>query len=181
MGRPPRSNELKGDEPLMVISLAVVGMYVLLVGVASFLERPVGSGLDALQLNALIRMGSAALGIAALLATHGISLPAPPSLLAGLGIGVLAGAGSICYCLALNYLLVLVVVSLANLYLVITVLLGVAILHENVTLLKVAALVLTVTGALLLTRAPAKHGIHASGDAMQQTHRFWAFGILGPM
>jgi drug/metabolite transporter (DMT)-like permease len=179
MGGTLRSKVFKGDEPLMVISLAAVGMYVLLVGVASFLERPVGSGFDALQLNALIRMGSAALGIAALLATHGISLPAPPSLLAGLGIGVLAGSGSICYCLALNYLPVSVVVSLANLYIVITVLLGVAILHENVTLLKVAALVLTVTGALLLTQAPVKHGIHVSGDAIQQTHRLWAFGILG--
>jgi drug/metabolite transporter (DMT)-like permease len=179
MGGTLRSKVFKGDEPLVVISLAAVGMYVLLVGVASFLEHPVGRGFDALQLNALIRTGSAALGIAALLATHGISLPAPPSLLAGLGIGVLAGAGSICYCLALNYLPVSVVVSLANLYIVITVLLGVAILHENVTLLKVAALVLTVTGALLLTRAPAKHGTDSSEDTARQTHRLWAFGILG--
>jgi hypothetical protein len=99
MARPPRSKVFKGDEPLVVISLAAIGMYVLLVGVASFLERPVGRGFDALQLNALIRTGSAALGVAALLAAHGISLPAAPSLLAGLGIGVLAGAGSICYCL----------------------------------------------------------------------------------
>jgi hypothetical protein len=55
----------------MVISLAAVGTYVLLVGVASFLERPVGRSFDALQLNALIRIGSANLGVAALLATHG--------------------------------------------------------------------------------------------------------------
>jgi drug/metabolite transporter (DMT)-like permease len=163
----------------MVISLAAVGMYVLLVGVASFLERPVGRGSDAIQLNALIRVGSAVLGVAALLATHGVSLPAAPSLLAGLGIGVLAGAGSICYCLALNNLPVSVVVSLANLYIVMTVLLGVAILHENITLLKSAALVLTVTGALFLTRGPAKHGVHVSEPTIHRTHRFWAFAILG--
>ena len=123
----------------MMIALAAIGAYVLLVGVASFLERPVGKGFDALQLNALIRIGSAALGIVALLAAHGVSLPPTPSLLAGLGIGVLAGAGSICYCLALNYLPVSVVVSLANLYIVITVLLGVAFLHENITLLKIVS------------------------------------------
>jgi uncharacterized membrane protein len=163
----------------MMIALAAVGAYVLLVGVASFLERPVGKAFDALQLNALIRIGSAALGLAALLAAHGMSLPATPSLLAGLGIGVLAGAGSICYCLALNYLPVSVVVSLANRYIVITVLLGVVFLHENITLLKIAALALTVTGALLLTHGPARHGTHALERPTQRTHRFWAFGILG--
>jgi len=45
----------------VVIALAAIGAYVLLVGVASFIEVPVGRGLDALQLNALIRIGSAAL------------------------------------------------------------------------------------------------------------------------
>jgi hypothetical protein len=37
-----RSKLHKGDESLMVISLAAVAMYVLLVGVASFLKCPVG-------------------------------------------------------------------------------------------------------------------------------------------
>jgi hypothetical protein len=37
-----RSKLHKGDELLMVISLAAVAMYVLLVGVASFLKCPVG-------------------------------------------------------------------------------------------------------------------------------------------
>ncbi|MGI8825677.1 MAG: hypothetical protein ACR2JC_08535 [Chloroflexota bacterium] len=42
----------------MVISLAAIGMYVLLVGVASFLESPGGRGFDALQLNVLTRTGN---------------------------------------------------------------------------------------------------------------------------
>jgi drug/metabolite transporter (DMT)-like permease len=142
----------------MVIALAAIGAYVLLVGVASFIESPLGRGFDALQLNALIRIGSATLAIAALLAVHGISVPAAFPLAAGLGIGVLAGAGSICYCFALNDLPVSLVVSVANLSIVVTIALGVAILHETVAPLKIAALLLTVAGALALSRAPAKHG-----------------------
>ncbi len=134
----------------------------LLVGVASFIESPAGRGFDALQLNALIRIGSAVLAIAALLAVHGFSLPAPLSLAAGLGIGLLAGAGSICYCFALNYLPVSLVVSVANLSIVVTIALGVAILHESVAPLKIVALVLTVAGALALSRAPPRQGAKAS-------------------
>ncbi|MGI8968824.1 MAG: hypothetical protein ACR2GA_06945 [Chloroflexota bacterium] len=66
----------------MVIALSAIGAYVLLVGVASFIESPVGRRFDALQLNALIRLGSAALAIAAFLVVHGSSLPAPLSLAA---------------------------------------------------------------------------------------------------
>jgi hypothetical protein len=40
------------------LSLGYVAVYVVLVGVASFIESPVGRGYDAFQLNALIRSGS---------------------------------------------------------------------------------------------------------------------------
>jgi len=175
----------------VVIALAAIGAYVLLVGVASFIEVPVGRGLDALQLNALIRIGSAALAVAALLAVHGFSLPAARSLAAGIGIGLLAGAGSICYCFALNDLPVSLVVSVANLSIVVTIALGVAILHENVAPLKIAALVLTVAGALALSRPPAKHGVQppkaaapatdgvqSAGAAASPHHRVRGFSLL---
>lgn len=143
----------------MVIALAAIGAYVLLVGVASFIESPVGRGFDALQLNALIRIGSATLAIAAFLVVHGLSLPAPLAVAAGTGIGLVAGGGSICYCFALNYLPVSLVVSVANLSIVVTIALGAAILHENVAPLKIAALILTIAGALALSRPPARHGV----------------------
>ncbi|MGI8825692.1 MAG: EamA family transporter [Chloroflexota bacterium] len=175
----------------MIISLAAIGAYVLLVGVASFIEVPVGRGFDALQLNALIRVGSSVLAVAALLAVHGINLPAPLSLAAGIGIGMLAGAGSICYCFALNYLPVSLVVSVANLSIVVTIALGVAILHENIGPLKIAALVLTVAGALALSRPPAKHGVQPPesatpakygvephDDAASSHHRVPGFSLL---
>ena len=41
-------------------SLGYVAVYVALVGVASFIEKPAGRGFGAFQLNALIRAGSLA-------------------------------------------------------------------------------------------------------------------------
>ncbi|PZS07474.1 MAG: hypothetical protein DLM70_03505 [Chloroflexi bacterium] len=87
----------------MAIALAAIGAYVLLVGVASFIESPVGRGSSPSSSMPPIRIGGAVLAIAALLAVQGITLPAPLSLAAGLGIGLLTGAGSICYYFALNY------------------------------------------------------------------------------
>ena len=42
------------------VSLGYVAVYVALVGVASFVEKPAGRGFGAFQLNALIRAGSLA-------------------------------------------------------------------------------------------------------------------------
>ena len=59
----------------MISSLGFVTVYVVLVGVASFIERPAGRGLGAFQLNELIRGGSLVAALAALIATHGLVLP----------------------------------------------------------------------------------------------------------
>jgi bacterial/archaeal transporter family protein len=143
----------------VAFSFACIGAYVLLLGVASFIERPVGKGFSAFQLNVLIRGGGLIVGVAAVLVVHGIGLPAPQLLLAGVGIGVIAGSASICYCLALDYLPVSVVVAVANLYIVVTILLGVVILHEAVTPLKIASLAMTLIGVLVLSYSPGRHGV----------------------
>jgi hypothetical protein len=77
------------------LSFGYVAVYAVLVGVASFIESPVGHGLGAFQLNALIRTGSLAAAVIALVAVHGLSLPAGGPALAGLGIGLLTGVGSL--------------------------------------------------------------------------------------
>src|SRR5438876_9704999 len=105
----------------MILSFGYVALFVVLVGVASFIESPVGRGFGAFQLNALIRAGSLAAGAVALFAVHGLTLPVGPAVWAGLGIGLIMGVGSICYCLSLNYLPVSLVVTFANLYIVITI------------------------------------------------------------
>ena len=44
--------------PSALLSLGYVAIYVVLVGVASFIEKPAGRGFGDFQLNALIRSGS---------------------------------------------------------------------------------------------------------------------------
>lgn len=183
----------------MILALAAIGAYVLLVGGASFLESP-DRGFDAVQLNGLVRFGSAALSVAVLVAIHGISMPPPLWLAAGLGLGLVAGAGSICYVFALNFLPVSLVVAVSNLSIVVTVVLGAAILRESVGLLKIGALVLTVVGALALSRAsakksktavsgkhrelsstvaaPARHGVRPAQPGASRENRLPGYGLL---
>lgn len=162
----------------MSVSFAYIGAYVLLVGVASFVESPVGRGFSAFQLNALIRIGGLVVGIVALVAVHGLAFPSSLPLLAGLGIGIIDGVGSICYCLALDYLTVSVVVACANLYLVVTVLLGIAILHEAITAWKIAGLVLTLTGVLFLSYTPGRFGVDAEKGDTEMYLRVLPFAIM---
>src|SRR5947209_5884045 len=96
-----RARIAKGNALLVSpVRFACIGAYVLLLGVASFVERPVGKGFSAFQLNVLIRGRGVMVGVAALVVIHGIGLPAPQLLLAGVGIGIIAGSASICYSLA---------------------------------------------------------------------------------
>jgi drug/metabolite transporter (DMT)-like permease len=153
----------------MAFSLACIAVYVLLVGVASFIEVPVGHGLSAFQLNALIRLGSLAAAAGAFFAFHGLALPTGGSALVGIGIGLVTGVGSILYCFALKYLPVSLVVTFANLYLAITILLGIVVLGEPITALKVAGLASTLTGILVLGYAPTRYGVHGEPSSDNKT------------
>jgi drug/metabolite transporter (DMT)-like permease len=137
-----------------------VAVYVALVGVASFIEKPAGRGFGAFQLNALIRAGSLAAAAVALVFAHGLVFPAASYLLAGLGIGLLTGTGSILYCFGLNYLPVSLVVTLSNLYIVITIVLGIVVLHEPITVLKIVGLTCIMAGVLVLGHSPARYAAH---------------------
>ena len=154
-----------------ILSLGYVAIYVALAGVASFIEKPAGRGFGAFQLNALIRAGSLAAAAVALVFAHGLVFPATSYLLAGLGIGLLTGAGSMLYCFGLNYLPVSLVVTLSNLYIVITIVLGIVVLHEPVTALKIAGLTCIMAGVLVLGHSPARHsaapGARSAGTPLQ--------------
>jgi uncharacterized membrane protein len=156
-----------------------VAVYIVLVGVASFIEVPAGRGFGAFQLNALIRAGSLAAAAAALLVVNGIALPPGPWVWAGLGIGLITGVGSICYCLSLDCMPVSLVVTLSNLYLVITIVLGIAVLHEPVTAFTVAGLACTLAGVLVLVHPPAKYALHAPAVLPDKALPVRAFGIMG--
>jgi drug/metabolite transporter (DMT)-like permease len=162
----------------LVFSFASIGAYVLLLGVASFFERPVGKDFSAFELNVLIRGGGLVVGVAALVGVHRIDLPTPQLLFAGVGIGIIAGSASICYCLALDYLPVSVVVAVANLYIVVTILLGVAILHETITPLKIASLAVTLLGVLVLSYSPGRHGVQPGKSVPKARLQLRPFAIL---
>jgi bacterial/archaeal transporter family protein len=161
------------------LSLGYVAVYVVLAGVASFIEKPAGRGFGAFQLNALIRAGSLAAAAVALVFAHGLAVPAAGYLLAGLGIGLLTGAGSILYCFALDYLPVSLVVTLSNLYIVITIVLGIVVLHEPITALKIAGLACTVAGVLVLGHSPARYAAHPKASAASPPRQTRGFAIMG--
>ena len=176
----------------MLIDLAFIGMYVVLIGGATFFEQAVSRDLDALLLDALLRVGTFALACLALLAqllvlcltspnTPGLLLShvTLPILAAGIGIGLLAGMASICYCLALDRLPSFVVASAANGYLAVTVVLGIILLHDPFTLLTAGGLALTGAGILVLA---APHGPTTSGASAAVksiTARLGSLGWIG--
>lgn len=147
----------------MAVALAFIGAYAILTGVASFAEGPVGARLDAFRLNLAIRAGVLILGAAALLVLPGPNLPPPSSLAAAVGIGVIGGIGSVSYCYAVNQLPVWLVACLSNAYILVTVLLGVLVLHESVGLGALAGLILTIAGVLTLS-IRSRGGVSAANE-----------------
>jgi drug/metabolite transporter (DMT)-like permease len=155
-----------------------VSIYVVLIGVASFLEEPVARSVRAFQMNLLIRVGSFAAALAAFGIIDRAAFPPMPWLLAGLGVGLISGVGSICYCLSLDSLPVTQVVTLANLYLVVTVVLGMVVLHEPASLLTIGGLTCTFASMLMLVRPPGKYGVHSSAT-WRKAPGLRAYGVMG--
>ena len=160
-------------------SLGYVAIYVALAGVASFIEMPTGRGFGPFQLNALIRAGSLAAAAVALVFGPGLAFPAARYLLGGLGIGLLSGVGSMLYCFGLDYLPVSLVVTLSNLYIVVTVVLGIVVLHEPVTVLKIAGLICIMAGVLVLAHAPARHAANPETSSASRPAQTRGFAIMG--
>ena len=160
------------------VSLGYVAIYVALVGVASFIEKPAARGFGAFQINALIRAGSLAAAVVALVLAHGLALPATIYLLAGLGIGLITGAGSMLYCFGLDYLPVSLVVTLSNLYIVVTIVLGIVFLHEPVTGLKIAGLTCIIAGVVILGHSPARYAAHTQGSTASAPRQARGFVIM---
>ena len=157
-----------------------IAAYAVIVAVASVIEVPIGRGFKSVQLNLLIRLGSLAAALAALVVVHGAAVPTGSSALLGLGIGVLTGVGSIIYCLALIDLPLSLVVTLSNLYIVVTALLGMSLLHESISAVKIAGLALTLGGVLLLAYPPAsRYGVHSASSSAKKAPPIGAFLMMG--
>lgn len=130
-------------------TLFLVG-YVVLVGVASFLQKFTMKTLTPYQINFLMAVGMIVTAVPALwLAEGGLRVPAK-SLPLGAPIGLLMALGSICYVLALARLEVGTATALSTSYVVLVAVLSWIFLGERMTAVKLAGIALTVAGVALL-------------------------------
>lgn len=125
--------------------------YVLLVGLGTFLMKVGLKTLSPYQLNFLMGIGMFLTGVPALLIAHKTFRMPVKELPMGILIGVMMAAGSILYVLALNKLSASVASVLAATYVSVVIILSWLVLKESFDVIKVAGIVFTFIGALLLT------------------------------
>ena len=125
--------------------------YIVLVGTASFLEKFSMKQLNPYQVNFLMAIGMAVTAVPALLTKQG-SLNVPTKALPlGAPIGLLMALGSICFVLALAELPVGMATAISTSYVILVFILSLLFLNENVSWMKIAGIILTLTGVALLS------------------------------
>lgn len=135
----------------MLLALGFIGAYVVLVGIASFLEEPISRQIDAFRLDAALRVGALIMALAALVVSGAPFMPPLAPAAGGFGIGCIAGAASICYCIALAHTHAWLAASIANGYVAVTAALGLVFLGDPFGWPLAAGLALTVAGAVALS------------------------------
>ena len=125
--------------------------YVVLVGVASFLQKFGMKQLNPYQINFLMAAGMLVTAVPALWFTEG-SLKVPAKALPlGAPIGLLMALGSISYVLALSKLPVGTAAAISTSYVLLVVLLSRVFLGEPLSWPKIAGILLTTAGVALLS------------------------------
>ena len=128
-----------------------LGGYIVLVGVASFLQKFSMKELNPYQVNFLMAIGMALTALPALFLAQG-SLAIPiKSLPLGAPIGLLMALGSISYVLALSKLPVGAAAAISTSYIILVVLLSRIFLGELLDWLKIIGIALTIGGVALLS------------------------------
>jgi drug/metabolite transporter (DMT)-like permease len=130
---------------------AFLAGYVVMVGVASFLQKFGMKQLNPYQINFLMAVGMLVTAVPALWLTQG-SLTVPTKALPlGAPIGLLMALGSISYVLALSKLPVGTAAAISTSYVLLVVLLSRVFLGEQLSWLKIAGVLLTTIGVALLS------------------------------
>jgi drug/metabolite transporter (DMT)-like permease len=130
---------------------AFLAGYIVLVGVASFLQKFTMKQLNPYQINFLMTLGMVVTAVPALLIKQG-SLTVPTKALPlGAPIGLLMALGSISYVLALSKLPVGTAAAISTSYVVLVVLLSRVFLGESLSWLKLAGILLTIAGVAFLS------------------------------
>jgi|ERR1051326_4132610 drug/metabolite transporter (DMT)-like permease len=125
--------------------------YIVMVGVASFLQKFSMKELNPYQVNFLMAIGMAVTAIPALLLAQGTLNVPVKSLPLGAPIGLLMALGSISYVLALSKLPAGTAAAISTSYIVLVVLLSRIFLGERLDWLKIAGIALTIGGVALLS------------------------------
>src|SRR5437773_4331836 len=125
--------------------------YIVMVGVASFLEKFSMKQLNPYQVNFLMAIGMAVTAVPALWIKQG-SLTVPARALPlGAPIGLLMALGSISFVLALSELPVGMATGISVSYILLVMLLSWAFLSESMNWMKVSGALLTIGGVALLS------------------------------
>jgi len=125
--------------------------YIVMVGVASFLQKFAMRELSAYQVNFFMFIGMLLTAPLALFLAEG-SLGVPmPSIPLGLAIGLLMAVGSLFYVLAIARLPVGLAAAIAASYLLVVVLLSWLFLDEPMTSVKLVGIAFTVVGVAILS------------------------------
>ena len=131
--------------------LGFLAGYVIMVGVASFLEKFSMKQLNPYQVNFLMAIGMAVTAVPALWIKEG-SLRVPvKSLPLGAPIGLLMALGSICFVLSLAKLPVGMATAISTSYVLLVIVLSWVFLSESMSWMKIAGTLLTIGGVALLS------------------------------
>ena len=125
--------------------------YIVMVGVASFLQKFTMKELNPYQVNFLMAIGMAITAVPALLMVQGNLAVPVKALPLGAPIGFLMAVGSISYVLALSKLPVGTAAAISTSYLLVVVLLSRIFLGESLSWPKIAGIMLTIAGVALLS------------------------------
>jgi drug/metabolite transporter (DMT)-like permease len=125
--------------------------YIVMVGVASFLEKFSMKQLNPYQVNFLMAIGMALTAVPALWVKQG-SLTVPTKALPlGAPIGLLMALGSICFVLSLSKLPVGMATAISTSYVLLVLILSWVFLNERMSWMKIAGTLLTISGVALIS------------------------------
>jgi drug/metabolite transporter (DMT)-like permease len=136
---------------LSLSGLAYLIGYIVMVGVASFLQKFSMKELNPYQVNFLMAVGMLITAVPALWLKQGDLAVPVKSLPLGAPIGLLMALGSISYVLALSKIPVGTAAAISTSYVVLVVLLSWIFLHENLSWMKIVGILLTVIGVAMLS------------------------------
>src|SRR5204863_8843683 len=133
---------------------AFLAGYIVLVGMASFLQKFSMKELNPYQINFLMAVGMLVTAVPALWLKQGDLTVPVKALPLGAPIGLLMALGSISYVLALSKLDVGTAAAISTSYVVLVALLSWIFLHEGLSWMKIIGILLTLIGVALLSWQP---------------------------